>query len=74
MNSEKSHNMVKEELYYLLITKLSLPHVNRDELTDYTDLIDFTKFINTHKQAILTLNYRKICIKIYSPLLKFPCS
>ena len=42
-NSKKSHNMVEEELGYLLSTKLSLTHENRDELTELTKLINTDK-------------------------------
>ena len=42
-NSEKLHNMVKEELWYLLSTKLSLTHENRDESTELTKLINTDK-------------------------------
>ena len=44
-NSKKSHNMVKEKLGYLLSTKLSLTHENRDES------IELTKLINTDKKS-----------------------
>ena len=39
-NSEKSHNIVKEELGYLLSTKLFLTHENRDESTELTKLVN----------------------------------
>ena len=42
-NSKKSHNMVKEELWYLLSATLSLTHENRDESTELTELINIYK-------------------------------
>ena len=42
-NSKKLHNMIKEELGYLLSTKLPLTHENRNEPTEPTKLINIDK-------------------------------